>query len=552
MSFARSNSYRYLPSNPNNLKRGTRIRRPSEVSIISAPADQRPTSERPVLGKAMYAGGRLSRQHREKLHRLYCKQEGKSELEAKYEAKFNKKLPHIYSVSGDGRWRRASGASQSLRGSESTPTLMKGMGKKNSSSGLSNKSNGAGSDNIDAAIGPNNAAPVAEDDFADVNMYAASDCSEPPRTKLVEQKLRGSGELDWVSIIQYKQAIADLDEKVEKEQVKERKKALRHDLERQIKSREERRKKEDSLKQIELDQAMAELQRIQAEDDRKANVVAETRRREKEIRTKQNAEIKQARARRAERRKRRDLALMSMVRKQCEQAKQDAIDKKIAERKKQEQMMKDNEVQQQRKREEAQRQAEYELELQRQYIEMVERKERERNQFYQQTAQKQEQNLQALVKNTSEAMEVARQDELRALKEQLEYDRKKENEERMKKDRIQKQKQEIAIESASQIRAREEKHRLQVENDRSFRKHLIAESKRAHERELREAAEKRLKMQEQAMFLEKQMEELEIRKLQEQVAMSETERKLNGDMLRRVQKWEIVPSAASGFRPRPY
>ena len=90
MSFARSKSYKYLPSNPDNLLRGTRIRRPSEVSVLSAPVDGRPDSERPVHGKAMYAGGRLSKRHRDRLHRIYSKQEAQLNLGAKYEAKFNK------------------------------------------------------------------------------------------------------------------------------------------------------------------------------------------------------------------------------------------------------------------------------------------------------------------------------------------------------------------------------------------------------------------------------------------------------------------------------
>ena len=92
------------------------------------------------------------------------------------------------------------------------------------------------------------------------------------------------------------------------------------------------------------------------------------------------------------------------------------------------------------------------------------------------------------------------------MKEQLEYEAKKKAEDDAKKERIREQKKDIAEHLSQQIKNREERERARIAYDRAFRKHLIEDAKLAEQRELKEAKERRLKMLEQAEFLEKQME----------------------------------------------
>lgn len=465
----------------------------------------------------MYKNGRLTKDTRDKLTKIYQKERSKDSILSKFDRKYGK--PKAAEAAPAPEEKRA----------EKKPVTPVVVEKKT----------------VEAASAPRVA---DEDDLPDT----------PKRNRVIEQRKAAealSGDLNWVSMIRYNQRETKKEAAMMQALAHDCKNMLKKDLEDQIKLRRSIRASEAGTKaayqKAQNDEYADYEEKEKAKEGLKYIKVAKL----KKMREDQVHDLERRRNREADKIRRREMREARRV-----QAEIKAEETKDA-RKKEEYkaMMKivlqENDAQEEIKKKQREEEDADTVRLQKEYIKSLDAAELAKKEKLAATMKKQDEKLASLLDSTKAEREANRLAEERAERERVEKQAAKDAEMAARDAKRRATMDDCKRVIAEQIREKENRIRAEIEADREYGQKLVEDVVRAEAEEQAKVDRRKAKSVEQAKFIQEQVEAVERRKLLAMAEMSETEAKMNHQLLScvlsgesMIKKPAINPSAPFEWR----
>jgi len=467
----------------------------------------------------MYKNGKLTKATRDKLTKIYQKERSKDSILSKFDRKYGQKEKSAATPRAEGT---KVDAAKPVAEKKTVPAV---------------------------------AAPQVQDDVAS---QSESMPDTPKRTRVLEQRKAAealSGDLNWVSMIRYNQSEVKKEFAMLEELEHDAKAVFKADLAEQVKRREKRKGKEESVRLAYQKQQNDAFKGFVDEDNEKlakrhAKVEVLKKMREEQIR-----DLERRRNREAEKIRRREAKYAQRVLSEIQAEKDKEAKKKADTKKMMRQVLKENDARNKIKEEARKREEEEAIALQKQYIATLDAQEQAKKDALAATMKKQETKLAALLDSTAAEREANRLAEERAEKERLVKQAEKDAELKGRDDKRYNDMQECKRVIALQIREKEDRIRREIEEDREYGRLLKIDTDRAEAEEQAKIDRRKAVSLEQEKFLNEQVAAVEHRKLMAMAEMSNTEAAMNRDLLSRVKsgqsavrKPKINPSAPFEWR----
>lgn len=464
----------------------------------------------------MYKNGRLAKDVREKLTRIYEKERAKDSILNKFDRKYGKD--------------KSAEDTEPVKVSVETRAAAPAVEKKTA-----------------PAV---NAPPVEteSEEFADT----------PKRTRVLEQRKAAealSGDLNWVSMIRYNQKETKREIQMMEDLAEDAKNMLKKDLERQITIRRTRHAKDAKEKEIYQKQYNDDHRRFCEEEDAKTSGRHKRVMQLKKMREDQIKDLEKRRTREASKLHRREQREAARVRAEIEGERQKDLRRKAEHKKMMKQVLKENDEQDAIKRKQREAEEAEAVRLQKEYIKSLDAAERAKKEALEATMQAQEKKLAALMDSTAKEREANRLAEERAERQRVVKQQAKDAELDARDAKRRADMEDCKRVIAAQIREKEDRIRQEIEEDREYGQKLKDDTDRAVAEEEAKQARRRGKAEEQAKFIQEQVEAVERRKLLAMAEMSQTEAAMNKDLLdcvltgkSMIRKPKINPAAPFEWR----
>lgn len=379
---------------------------------------------------------------------------------------------------------------------------------------------------------------------------ALSPDATPRPMRLMKERdaAKGIGGVNWISIIDHNQRLAERDdlrnakmEKAVRHEFRDRLQAQREEYNNSLKKEVEERE----LEKKRLSAVYEQWTKEDAEEEEKRHL------RVQQLKMgyhRQLSALEQRRHYEDQKWKRRERRQVDAMRAHLSDERAKSELKKAKNKKKMQQVVAEYDQQRDRKHVLAAQEAAEEIRMQQEYAAQLERQEKQRHEAQAKIRERQTRSLENLLSATKSFKEQAEEDERRAEREQLEQHRKAEHASREKAERLQREQEDI---NAVILQQREEKEAQQQQERHEWRVYgdfinkdaeLYAEEEHKHQKMLHR------KLQQHDEYLREQIRHVELRKLAERAEMSDTERLYNQTLL---SECETTLKELSQLKPIP-
>lgn len=451
---------------------------------------------------AMYKNGKLTKDTREKLTKIYQKERSKDSILSKFDRKYGQKEEKA-AAAENVEAKRTSAAAERPAEKKTVPAV---------------------------------AAPTVQD-VAETESVPDT----PKRTRVLEQRKAAealSGDLNWVSMIRYNQREVKNEFAMLEELERDAKAVFTADLGEQVKRKEARLNRVEATRLAYQKEQNDTFKKFVHEDD------AKLARRQakvdvlKKMRVDQIRDLEKRRNREAEKIRRREAGYAKRVLASIQAEKDKDARKKAATKKMMREVLEQNDARQKIKDQIAVEEAEDAVRLQKEYIAQLDATEQAKKDALASTMAKQDEKLAALLDSTAGEREANRLVEERAERERLEKQAAKDAELDARDQKRKDDMEDCKVVIAQQIREKEDRIRREIEEDREYGRLLKADTDRQQAVEDAKVDKRKKVCLEQKVFLDEQVKAVEHRKLMAMAEMSETEAAINKDLLARVQSGE--------------
>jgi len=377
------------------------------------------------------------------------------------------------------------------------------------------------------------------------DLTMADICDTPPRNKMVAERneaMNENNDVNWISLIGYNQIEAENEEKLYSKLNQQSNDRFKSDLDAQIGIKQQQKSSSDA-ELVAYRQALNDqFKSYRAEDAKKVGTQHAETLKLKEIREEQVAEADLKRKYAELKEKKHELRAVQKLKKALAVEQREKVEKKERVMATLKDMLIDNERQKALKEEQRLKEEEEAIRLQAEYAVMLKEQEEKRGAALRLIQAKQQQKFKALINATEGVREQAQRDAERADIEMARRQRAADQKEEAKRRRQREDQKERERAIDRQINDKMEKIRADILEDKAYG----VKVDKLHTEYLQEIEDKRTeklrKQQEQAVYLQAQIDEQEQAKKESATEMSESEKNLNKKLLDKVRNLKTSPN----------
>jgi len=367
----------------------------------------------------------------------------------------------------------------------------------------------------------------------------------PRRSKLVaarNEAMNENKDVNWISLIGYNQIEAENEEALYSKLNQESNDRFRSDLDGQCRIKAQQQRAADCERTAYRSALNAQFSGYRAEDQSKAEKKRASTLRLKAERRKQVEEAAMKRKYAELKKKKHELVAVQKLKVALEEEQREKAEKKELNMAKLKDMLIDNERQKALKEEQRLKEEEEAIRLQAEYAAMLKEQEEKRGAALRVIQAKQQQKFKALINATEGVREQAQRDAEKAERELARRQRVADRKEEAKRERQRREQKERERAIDQQIADKMDKIRTDILEDKEYGKKMAKQhAEYLHEIELKRT-EKLRKQQEQAVYLQAQIDEQEQAKKESATEMSASEKNLNKKLLDKVRDLKASPN----------